>query len=93
MLGRLSPLATLAPDELGLKAPLQCEPPLVVTWGWTVLEGYEPGCGSGCRDRPGTEGTTKGQPTQRGWGFIGQAEGDPASRHGDFPLRRGVMFI
>ena len=34
-----TPLATQAPDELGLKAPLQWEPPLVVTWGWTALEG------------------------------------------------------
>ena len=61
----------------------------------TALEGKEPGCGSGCRDRPGTEGTTVGQPTQgREWCFIGlEPAGYPASRHGDFPLRRGVMFI
>ena len=68
----------------------------MVTWGWTTaLEGKEPGCGSGWRDRPGTEGTTVGQPTQgREWCFIGlEAAGYPASRHGDFPLRRGVMFI
>ena len=26
----------------------------------TALEGKEPGCVSGCRDRPGTEGTTEG---------------------------------
>ena len=61
----------------------------------TALEGKEPGCGSGWRDRPGTEGTAVGQPTQgREWCFIGlEAAGYPASRHGDFPLRRGVMFI
>ena len=64
----------------------------MVTWGWTTaLEGKEPGW----RDRPGTEGTTVGQPTQgREWFFIGlEAEGYPASRHCDFPLRRGVMFM
>ena len=61
----------------------------------TALEGKEPGCGSGWRDRPGTEGTTVGQPTQgREWCFIGlEAAGYPASRHGDFPPRRGVIFI
>ena len=64
----------------------------MVTWGWTTaLEGKEPGW----RDRPGTEGTTVGQPTQgREWCFIGlEPAGYAASRHGDFPLRRGVMFI
>ena len=41
------------------------------------------------------EGTTVGQTTQgREWCFIGlEAAGYPASRHGDFPLRRGVMFM
>ena len=90
-----TPLATQAPDDLGLKATLQWERPCGDMGLDTALEGKEPGCGSGWRDRPGTEGTTVGQPTQgREWCFIGlEAAGYPASRHGDFPLRRGVMFI
>ena len=90
-----TPLATQAPDDLGLKATLQWERPCGDMGLDTALEGKEPGCGSGWRDRPGTEGTTVGQPTQgREWCFIGlESAGYPASRHGDFPLRRGVMFI
>ena len=90
-----TPLATQAPDDLGLKATLQWERPCGDMGLDTALEGKEPGCGSGWRDRPGTEGTTVGQPTQgREWCFIGlEPAGYPASRHGDFPLRRGVMFI
>ena len=90
-----TPLATQAPNDLGLKATLQWERPCGDMGLDTALEGKEPGCGSGWRDRPGTEGTTVGQPTQgREWCFIGlEAAGHPASRHGDFPLRRGVMFI
>ena len=90
-----TPLATQAPDDLGLKATLQWERPCGDMGLDTALEGKEPGCGSGWRDRPGTEGTTVSQPTQgREWCFIGlEAAGYPASRHGDFPLRRGVMFI
>ena len=90
-----TPLATQAPDDLGLKATLQWERPCGDMGLDTALEGKEPGCGSGWRDRPGTEGTAVGQPTQgREWCFIGlEAAGHPASRHGDFPLRRGVMFI
>ena len=68
-----TPLATQAPDELGLKATLQWERPCGDVGLDTALEGKEPGCGSGCRDRSGTEGTTEGQPTQgREWCFIGQ---------------------
>ena len=87
-----TPLATQAPDDLGLKATLQWERPCGDMGLDTALEGKEPGCGSGWRDRPGTEGTTVGQPTQgREWCFIGlEAAGYPASRHGDFPLRRGL---
>ena len=90
-----TPLATQAPDDLGLKATLQWERPCGDMGLDTALEGKEPGCGSGWRDRPGTEGTAVGQPTQgREWCFIGlEAAGYPASRHGDFPLRRGVMSI
>ena len=68
-----TPLATQAPDDLGLKATLQWERPCGDMGLDTALEGKEPGCGSGWRDRPGTEGTTVGQPTQgREWCFIGQ---------------------
>ena len=89
----------LGREELGghdqHQATLQWERPCGDMGLDTALEGKEPGCGSGWRDRPGTEGTTVGQPTQgRERCFIGlEAAGYPASRHGDFPLRRGVMFI
>ena len=50
-------------------------------------------------DRPGTESTTEGQATQ-GRGVLSANAAtvsrnhlQPTSRHGDFPLRRGVMFI
>ena len=88
-----TPLATQAPDELGLRAPLQWEPPCGGVGLDTALEGKEPGCGAGCGDMPGTEGTTEGQPTQGGGVSSAKAAGYPARRHGDFPLRRGVMFI
>ena len=33
-----------------------------MTRGWTrAVEGKEPGCGSGCGDRPGNESTSEGQ--------------------------------
>ena len=75
-----TPLATQAPDDLGLKATLQWERPCGDMGLDTALEGKEPGCGSGWRDRPGTEGTTVGQPTQgTEWCFIGLgAAGYPA---------------
>ena len=69
----------------------------------TALEGKEPGCGSGCRDRPGTEGTTEGQTTQgREWCSIGQGSKlsskqawrfSPAPRgyvHSNSPMARGI---
>ena len=46
-----TPLATQAPDDLGLKATLQWERPCGDMGLDTALEGKEPGCGSGWRDR------------------------------------------
>ena len=59
-----TPRATQARDELGLKARLPWDAPLMI-WGSTrsLVEGKEPGYGAGCGGR------------------------------GNFPLRRGVMFI
>ena len=61
----------------------------------TALEGKEPGCGSGCRDRSGTEGTTEGQPTQgREWCFIGQSPRLPSKQAWRFPpVRRGYVHL
>ena len=82
-----TPLATQAPDEMGLKATLQWEPPCGDVGLDTALEGKEPGCGAVGGDKPGNEGTTEGQMTQGGGVSSAKAEGYPASRHGDFAIR------
>ena len=61
----------------------------------TALEGKEPGCGSGCRDRPGTEGTTEGQTTQgREWCSIGQGSKLSSKQAWRFsPAPRGYVHL
>ena len=90
-----TPLATQAPDELGLKATLQWEPPCGDVGLDKTQEGKEPSCGSGCRDRSGTEGTTEGQPTQgREWCFIGQGSRLSSKQAWRFsPAPRGYVHL
>ena len=65
-----------------------------MTWGWTRLykernRAVVLAAGTG----RALEGTAEGQLTQGGGVSSAKAEGYLASRHGDFPLLRGVMFI